>query len=409
MLALMVVSCLKKKAPGIPTEVQKSLNKSSICKPDLMKVILAFNRPEDSLKLQAAYFLIKNLENNYTLRMSLRDSSDTLIDINPSEFKDYVSINRHFDSIEMNSQKVSYKTDTILLDIENVNSEFIIKHINNTYNTWQKSTWDNKYNFNEFCDFILPYRVANEDVGSYSNHFSEKYAHIIRRNLNIIETAILINKEINNEISRDDRLVVNPNAQLISTTEKNHTGSLRDINIYKVTALRSIGIAAVMDYTPYFADSILGYYSTTIILPNNKKLILSTSDNKQLDYPQGKVAKVYRRSHNYDPNSLFSIKEKEIHTPPFLGDYNYLDVTDEYIKTADVTVDFDDTSQFVYLAVFNENKWKPVEWSQVDNENKASFKNMGTDVFYRLVVVSEEEILPIGHAFYLNSNGSKSR
>lgn len=409
LLAIIVGGCLKNKTPGIPPEVQQSLNKSGIHKPDLMKVLLEFNQPEDSLKLQAAYFLITNLENNYTIRMSLSDSSGNVIDIDPLKFKNYMSIKKYLDSIEMTSEKISYKTDTILLDIENVNSEILIEHINNSYNTWQKSTWNKKYDFSLFCDFILPYRVANEEVELNSNHFKEKYGHIIQNNLSIVETAILLNNEINKEITYDNRLVLNPNVQLITTTEKTHIGNLRDINIYKVTALRSLGIAAAMDYTPFFADSILGYYSTTVILPNRNTLILKNPDNQPMPYLQGKVAKVYRRSHDYDPNSLFSIKDKETHTPPFLGNYNYLDVTDEYLKTADVTIDFADTSQFVYLAVFNENKWQPVEWSRTGDDNKAHFKNMGTGIVYRPVVISEEEILPAGKEFCLTDKNSKSR
>lgn len=408
-IAILAGSCLKKKAPGIPAEVQQSLNKSGIHKPDLMKVLLAFDQPEDSLKLQAAYFLIKNLENNYTIQMSFSDSSGNEFDIDPLNFKDYKSIKKYCDSIEIASEKISYKTDTILLDIENVSSEYLITHINNSYNTWQKSTWDKQYDFSLFCDFILPYRVANEELGIHSDYFKEKYARIVQKNLSIDEIAILINNEINDEITYDDRLVLNPNVQLISTTRKSCTGNLRDINVYKVTALRSIGIAAALDYTPFFADSILGYYSTTVILPNYNKLVLNNSDNQFTPYTNGKVAKVYRRSHNNDPESLFSIKDKEKHTPPFLGDYNYLDVTNEYLKTADVTIDFSDTSQFVYLAIINENKWQPIDWSSARDDNKAHFKNMGTGINYRAVVIKEKEIIPVGNVFYLTDNSIKSR
>lgn len=409
LLAIIIGSCLKNKTPGVPSEVQQSLHKSGIRKPDLMKVLLAFNQPEDSLKLHAAYFLIKNLGSNYTHRMSLCDSSGNAIEIDPMKFKDYASIKKYIDSIEILSGKISYKTDTILLDINSVNSEFLIEHIKKAYNTWQESTWEKKYDFNIFCEFILPYRVANEEVELHSDHFKEKYGYLISHNHSIYETAKLINSEINNEVTHDNRLVLNPNPQLITTTEKSRCGNLRDINIYKVTVLKSLGIAAVMDYTPFFADSILGYYSTTIILPDNNKLFLSNSDNQSINYPQGKVAKVYRRSHNNDPKSLFSIKDKETHTPPFLGNFNYLDVTDEYLQTSDVTIDFADTSQFIYLAVFNENKWQPVAWTRANDDNKAHFKNMATGVVYRAVVVSVEDILHVGKTFYLTGKNIRRR
>ena len=105
--------------------------------------------------------------------MSLSESSGNVIEIDPLKFNDYTSIKKYHDSIEMTSKKISYKTDTILLDIENMNSEFLIRHINNSYNTWQKSTWDGKYDFSTFCDFILPYRVANEEVELNSNQWQD--------------------------------------------------------------------------------------------------------------------------------------------------------------------------------------------------------------------------------------------
>lgn len=339
--------------------------------------------------------------------MSLNDSAGNIIEINTKNFSDYASIKKYRDSIEIVSGKLIYKADSIWLDIDTINSGFLIEHINNAFNTCQKSTWDSKYDFDLFCEFILPYRVANEGIEPYSNHFQEKYKHLQKQN--IVETATLLNNEINNEISYDERLVVNPNVQHIMTTEKTRTGDLRDINIYKVLALRSLGIAAALDYTPFFADSILGCYSTTIILTDNNKLVLTSSDNQPTPYPQGKVAKVYRRSHKNDPQSLFSIKGKKTHTPPFLGNYNYLDVTDEYLQTADVTIDFADTSQFVYLAVFNENNWRPVEWARAGADGKAHFLNMGTGVVYRVVIVLDEEVVVVGEEFYLGGGNGEDR
>ena len=146
----------------------------------------------------------------------------------------------------------------------------------------------------------------------------------------------------------------------------------------------------------------LGYYSITVILPDNNKLFLFHSNDPTKIYQQGKVAKVYRRIHHNNPESLFSIKKKKTHTPPFLGNYNYLDVTNEYLQTADTSIHCTDTSQFIYLAILNENKWKPVEWAQVESDGKAVFSNMGTGIYYKPVIVSEEEIIVVGEGFYIN-------
>lgn len=404
-LLIIIGSCLKSKRPGIPLEVQQSLNNAGIHKPDLMKLLLTFQQPEDSLKLKSAYFLIQNLEHNYTIKMSLSDSSENIIDIDIENFADYSSIQKYKDSIEIELGGISYKADSIWLDIDTIGSRFLIEHINNAYNSWQKSNWDSTVDFEIFCNYILPYRVVNEEVEPTIKHFQKKYNYLI--NEKIIETATLLNNRINNLLTYDERLMVNPNSQPIAVTEETGKGNLRDINVYKVKVLRSLGIAAALDYTPYYADSTLGYYSTTVILPNNKKLVLTASSNHKIPYPQGKVAKVYRRSHSNDPKSLFSIKNRKTHTPPFLGNYNYLDVTDEYLQTADVSIDFADTSQFVYLAIFNENKWKPIHWSQPGDDGKAHFLSMGTEINYMPVIISDKEVVSIGNEFFLSIDGGK--
>ncbi len=400
LLAVLSTSCLKSKKPGIPNEVINTLNESDIRKPDLLKVILTFQQPEDSLKLQSAYFLIQNLDNNYSIKMSLYDSSDNLIQINIEDFADYTTIKEYRDSLEKISGKLSYKADSIWLDIDTLKSEFLINHINTAFTTMQNNTWSTKYDFNTFCNYILPYRVANEEIEPSINFFQTKYAHLIQQNLSIVDLATLLNSEINNELSYDERLVINPNVQSVAILEETYAGNLLDLNVYKVNALRSMGIAAALDYTPFFADSILGFYSTTVLLPDNNKLILLHSDDHATPYQQGKVAKVYRRLHRNDPESLFSIKDKKTHTPPFLGNYNYLDVTNEYLQTADISIDCADTLQFIYLAILNENKWKPVEWAQVESDGNAIFSDMATGVYYKPVIVLEEEIVVVGEGFY---------
>ena len=404
LLAAVSSSCLKSKKPGIPPEVIQTLNNSGIHKPNLLKVILTFQKQKDSLKLQSAYYLIQNLENNYSLKITLKDSNDIDAEININDFEDYQSIKKYIDSLEITSGKLEYKSDSILLDINNVSSDFLISHINNSVNIFQNTTWRSDYDISTYYNNILPYRIANEKIESYTSHLHNKYKHLTDNELDIKKIALNLNTIINNQLSYDNRLEIVPNTQSVKTIEKSKSGNWRDINIYKVKALRSLGIAAALDYTPYFSDSILGYYSTTVILPDNRKLKLPNSDNKKNQYQQGKTAKVYRRSFKNDSTSLFTIKDKKTHTPPFLGNFNYLDVTNEYLQTNNVSISITDTSKYVYLAVYNENSWKPIDWAKAQSNGKAYFKNMGTGIIYMPVILSEDNIIPVGRPFLLDNN-----
>jgi len=401
LLVIISSSCLKSKKTGIPPEVLQILNNSGIHKPDLLKVILAFQKPEDSVKLKSAYFLIENLESNYYIKITLRDSNEKDVVINFNDFTDYISIKNQIDSIEIISGRLNYRVDSILLDINNVNSEFLIKHINSVI-TSQKNLWNCNYDIDTYYNFILPYRVANEEIASNNNHSHNLLISEIRKESDILSISMRINKAINKEIIYDSRLEIAPNVQSVSVTEENKSGNWCDINLYKIHVLRSLGIAAALDYTPYFTDSLLGNYTTTVILPDNTEINLPNYENEKEPYPQGKTAKVYRRTFKSIPNSLFSIKDKKTHTPPFLGNYNYLDVTNNYLQTDSVSIDFADTTKYVYLAVYNENSWKPIDWAIAQPDGKAYFYNMGTGIMYMPVVVSKDSIVPIGEPFLLN-------
>ncbi len=384
-------SCLKSKKEGIPEDVIVVLNNSGIYKPSLMKVILEFQKPADSLKLQAAYFIIRNLEHNYTIERILVDSSGNTINIDIHNFKNLKSIKNHLSLIEKEKGKPEYKSDSIWLDFKNIDPEFLIDHINTSYGIWMNQNLGNRYDFDKFCKYILPYRVSNERIEPYISHFQKLFAGLYDQNKDLSYNVIEINRAINTKLKYDDRFEIFPNPQSIKSIETNKSGDHCDINIYKIKALRSMGIAATLDYTPFFADSTLGYYTTTVILPDNSKIYLNNPDEINQPYQKGNVAKVYRRTFVKTPGSLFSIKETNMHTPPFLGNYNYVDVTNEYISTEDILLKFNDTINYAYIAVFNDGEWRPVSWAIPDDNGIATFKNMGTDLAYKPVIINRKK------------------
>lgn len=398
--SIVCTSCFKSKRPGIPIEIVNILNHADIHKPDYMKVILSYQSPEDSLKLQAAYFLLKNLQDNYSVLRSIVDSAGNVIVINPHDFNDLKSIIIYRDSIEIIHGELYYNADSIWLDFKNIDGNFLINQIDSSFKIWSLGNTE-RYNFSTYCNYILPYRVANEEIESSIYHFQTKYGHLSTECNSIMELALVVNNQINNELNYDSRFEINPNHQNIHSTEETHTGNLQDINIYKVKALRSLGIAAVMDYTPYFADSTLGYYSTTVILPELKKLYLSNPDGITNIYKNGKVAKVYRRVFDNNPDCLFSIKDMRVHTPPYLGDFNYIDVSSEYIETSDTTIRTIDTTDFVYVAINNDNKLVAIDWASTDSNGNAKFQNLGIGIRYTPVVLADKEILQVGNSFIL--------
>ncbi len=398
-LGISVISCLKSDKPGIPEDILEVLHRSGIFKPGLMTIILQYQTPEDSLKLEATYFILRNLENNYTIHHSLVDSSDNNILIDIESFPDLRSIISYRDSLENEIGELHYRPDTIYLDFKHLDPDFLIDHINSSFNTWNNSFGIQSYDFYTFLEYILPYRVTNEPIELYQDHFNKKYGNIKDSLGDPLELALAINKLVNKEISYDERLSIMPNPQSIIQLENNKRGNLLDINQYKVKALRSLGIAAALDYTPFFADSISGYYITRVFLPDGSTVNLSHTGIDTVMSSNKRIAKVYRRSFGIVDNCLFKIKEVNTHTPPFLGNYCYIDVSAEYLDVVDTVIRLDDCSNYAYLAITNENELKAIAWGECDSTGIVRFTDMGRNQSYTPVIVEKKEIKPIAGSF----------
>jgi len=384
--------CLKSDDPGLPPAVQNALSLANLNRPELMRAILAFDSPKDSIKREALYFLLSNLPQQYTIYVSLVDSANKPVDFNPLDLTPGTSVKHYFDSLSQVVGEIRYRADSFNIDLKKVTANFLIQHVNQAYANWKQAPWSQAYTFKEFTHWILPYRVANEPTLPFRQHFLEKFRDTIKSFSEPKDAVETVNQIINNEIACDDRFSPNPNPQSFSQLEKSALGSSLDLAMYKVYALRSLGIAACMDYCPFYSDSVGGIYTATALLPDGRWLNLPPKE-KPIPFPVNTTPKVFRRSFAHLNHSLYSIKNISDHTPPFLGHFDYLDVTKDYVPVKDVVLeDVQSQSKYLYLAVDNDEEWKAVEWAIPDSTGRAIFHNMGKNQRYRLVEVGENEM-----------------
>ena len=46
-------------------------------------------------------------------------------------------------------------------DAQELKAEYLIAHIDHAFQSWA-SVWNNHYDFEHFCNYVLPYRIGNE-------------------------------------------------------------------------------------------------------------------------------------------------------------------------------------------------------------------------------------------------------
>ncbi len=407
LLSFTIQSCLKSTRDGIPDGVRKTLAVSGINQPNLMQAIAYYYHPSDSMKLKAMYWLVKNMRGNYSAFYSVKDSMGKQFSFPPDHYKDYFQMERSWDSVERIYGPLTYKADSFLLDPKHINSSFLINTIESSFNSHKKYIWSRQYNYNQFFKWIIPYRCANEQVEPFRDHFLKKYGKYLSTNdsLSIIEAAFKLNNIINKEFSYSDSYNKEANVQTISQLEKSHKGNFYDLNIYKIKALRSFGIAAALDYSPFLADTAFGYAWTTIILPDNSELRLEFKQKVKNLYKPGRLAKIYRRVFYRDTTSLYVIKKPGEPTPPFMGQFFYIDITEPAFSRPLLLPYYADTD-FAYLSVFNMGEWHPISWSIPHKSVGTDFLKMGTNIIYLPVKQEKNHLFRLGDPIFLSEDGN---
>ncbi|MCF8349454.1 MAG: hypothetical protein K9G61_11635, partial [Bacteroidales bacterium] len=344
----------------------------------MLKSLLLYENPDDSIKRKALYFLIEQLPEHYTVYVSFKDSTGKPIDYDPQKFASDDEIKNYLDSLALIRGPLEYQADSFEMDLQEISYTILANTVDLSFEAWRNNPWSLQYSFDEYCHYILPYRAANEPLINFRAHFINLYRDSIKGMEDPKKVASHLNRIINEIVVFDDRFHRNPNAQRFDELEHSRTGNSFDLALYKTYALRSLGIGAAMTYCPYFSDSTGGVFLASVILPGGKQKLLP-NDTRLNPFPYNKTPKIYQRSFTRVPESLYSIKNSSDFTPPFLGHFQYTDITSDFLPTRDTMLQVNDENKekYYYLAVYNDNEWKAIDWAQPDTLGNLVFSQLG--------------------------------
>ncbi|NOY51788.1 MAG: hypothetical protein GXO88_14645 [Chlorobi bacterium] len=397
-IVLYFSSCLKSKRPGIPKDVISVLDIAGINKPQLTKFILNCMEADDSLKLDACYYLLSYSNKNYTSFYSLKDSLGNTYNINPGRFSNLREILLHIDSLEGANGCLEYKADSFSIDFESLNSKQFTDNLFVAFDTYNNNKEWLTYGYSAFKQYILPYRVANEIVEPFRKKLRGLLNDELDNELSFEQNVLKVNRKINSLIQYDERYVKTMHRPLIDELLETGKGNLETINIFKVKAFRSLGFAAAMDYTPALSDTNGWLAWTTVIAPDGNEIHLGACDGGLTEPIVRSLAKIYRRTYFADSNSLFSIKSIKESTPPYLGHYNYIDVSGLYGNNYRFAKKTSSSQKYLFTAVYNDGKWKAVDWS-LNKDSIMIFENMAENVVYLPTKWEDKRCLAIDYPF----------
>ncbi|WP_347280697.1 hypothetical protein [uncultured Phocaeicola sp.] len=61
----------------------------------------------------------------------------------------------------------SYRKSLKIYDSQVITAEYLIENIDLAFSVWEQRPWAKHYSFDDFCKYILPYRIGDEPLESW--------------------------------------------------------------------------------------------------------------------------------------------------------------------------------------------------------------------------------------------------
>src|SRR5690606_31134753 len=282
-------------------------------------------------------------------------------------------------------------------------------HIDQVFKVWRGSPWKASVDFNDFCEYILPYRIGTESLEPWAERlYAEWLPKIKEEGLDSIYTIARYINDFNSYQTSHMRMLWSyPYDFNSSEFELIRTGSCKHGVYYTAQVLRSVGIPTVVDYTPKWAGSGNGHEWNAIFLEDGSLHPFDAIHRGlKIDLSWRKIAKVYRKTF---AGQKIKIDKKHEHEIPKALRRNFdKDVTGQYVHTKDIIVPIEDLKGFKYaiISTYHGFDWVPQCWGYIEN-GKAKFDNMGVDNLYAVFVYNDDgQYIRKSEPFLLDSTGN---
>lgn len=403
-------------------ELQAALDSADQNRHELESVLAHYAADDDCRKLAAAEFLIRNMQYHYSQTSPELDryyeQMDSISQLTPTRW----NISREQDSLFSLLDYPFDQPQTKVYDTKVVKAEPLIRHIDQAFKLYDSALWCRNVDFETFCEYLLPYRVANELLDlNWMTFYQQK---VVSRTFNAFfycKTARDSLYTILNRMSTDYKINIEyknryPYGYAPQQLYSLRRGTCQDYNILSCFMFRSVGIPMALDYIPLWGNRSMGHDCAALFV---NPAVIDTSS--VLDYsfsaapqPLGYYlsgnpnipTKVYRTTFSRQRESLAVIHENEAIPSEFESIF-IKDVSAGYGLIHNVTIKLADAEQahrFYYLCSFDNHDWVPVAWAQ-RKRDKVTFANMGGGVVYLPCKYKQGKMQPVSDPFILHRNG----
>lgn len=371
-MALLLVSWTITDNRQYPPEVEYVLVKSGENRHELEKMLRYFQEKGDEQMLQTAFFLVRNMDIHFSETYFWHDKDGNKVDFNEFDYPNFALAVDAIDSIRKVRGGLEFK-DTVIYDMHSVTGQFLIDNINLAFECWRSSKFRD-ISFDNFCEYILPYRITVEPVQDWRQTYKEKYQWITERlgeyslekvlvytglDFNIWFTSTWGKETRNEPLSR-------LGAQQLLFRKK---GACEDIAALQVFSLRSQGIPASYNIITYWATSMGSHFVNSVFTEKMEPLRVDMTNNTVVNRGLNREpAKVFRVTYSKRSETIAMQEAVENIPSGYLQMCNYVDVTSEWWETCNLSASLfaGRKERITYAYVFNYGDWKPAWWGKTD-------------------------------------------
>lgn len=376
LLSILLQSCHNERKMAVEV-INESGKAGELCR------ILEYSADYSTDKQRAIYFLIANLPGKHSWENSeaktIHDLYDTLRQEKNKSINSKRNLNLRSKLYRRSPDNYAHKQD-----LQIINADSILYYMNMAFNIWEKCPWSADYNFDQFKEYILPYRISTEPLEyNWRKKANNTYSKILGKNIiDIKEACYTVSKNINFDVNS---LFWRGPLQSYSVNSATQIGKCDDKCIYVAMVMRSLGIPVSIETIPFWGDHNNGHSFNALITPQDSSIgFNNTIDLRNRLNLSGKTPKIYRKTYEIQRQSILYKLRKEEYIPEELNDFSIVDVTKEYdLELTDyiITTNKDISSRISYLCVFSLSGWKPIAWAPIIKQ-KAKFENIGTGYLY---------------------------
>lgn len=394
----------------IDSELEQALSYSKKNRIEMEKVLNYYrNVKPDSLKLEAAKYLIINMPRHFSYDIHAQEYYDGIDSIlNIIVDKDSI-VKKIEDYSDICKDKIN-----ITEDIKCIKSEYLIQNIERSFELWE-TPWAKHLDFEEFCEYLLPYKlIYYQSIDCWKDSLFSCCSKSLNRidlcqdfKYSSVAAASIVNDELKEAKKEINILDISAlpirNSRILM---KLPFGSCFDYSLLAAMLMRSKGIPVAIDFTPQWPDRRSSHTWNVVLSSNRSKNVsfAGVRNNPDKDFfSDSKMSKVFRYTFTANKD-LIEMNSQTLNVPDIFKNIFIKDVTEEYIKTVDVTIPVKCDSDYAYLCTFDNNEWRPVCWGKI-RRNMASFIKIGRNIVYLPVIYSNNKMNPIGSAFLLDEKG----